>query len=99
MSKVFRRVLLAAALVATLPAAALAQDDAPQSLETLALQFVVQAEQIDRLHERIDNIRIGTLRDRIKALEVATDELRGQFAAAPLAFVSATLDHDQETCA
>jgi hypothetical protein len=60
----------------------------------VGFQLVVQAERIDRLHERIDDIRIGVLRDRIKALEAAVTELSDAFAAEPFAVVAATERHE-----
>ena len=77
------RVLLTAALALTLPAAAVGQDEEPPpfDLAALAASFAVQQEQIDRLHERLDSIRIGTIRDRIKALEAAVPVLRDQAAS------------------
>jgi hypothetical protein len=83
-------ILLALVLTLPVPGSVLAQDDelAPRSLQALALQFEVQQEQIDRLHQRIDNIRISTVRERIKALESAVAALGGQFAATPFSVVS-----------
>lgn len=93
---VLTRSLLVVALALPLPAAATAQEDdpAPVSLEELGLQLTVQAEQIYRLHERIDDIRIGVLRDRIKTLETSVTELSGAFAAAPFMVAAATEDHE-----
>lgn len=87
---ILTRTLLVLALVVSVPGTVLAQDDdlAPRSLEALALQFEVQQEQIDRLHQRIDNIRISTVRERIKALESAVAALGGRFAALPFSVVS-----------
>ena len=95
------RTLLVLALVVSVPGSVLAQDDdlAPRSLQALALQFEVQQEQIDRLHQRIDDIRISTVRDRIKALESAVAALGGQFAALPFSVVSSQdSPHDRRTC-
>lgn len=85
------RALLGAALALPLPGVALAQDDEPAGLETIALRLVAQQEQVERLHERIDDVRVGTLRDRIKALEAAVEAL----ASGPLAVVSAALDDEE----
>ena len=45
-------------------------------VSTLARLFENQQAQIDRLDERVDSIRIGTLRDRIKTLENQVKSLR-----------------------
>lgn len=92
---ILARALLVAALASPLPAATVAQDEdlAPASLEGLALGLIVQAEQIHRLHERIDNVRIGVLRERVKNLEAAVSELSNAFAAEPFAVVAATENH------
>jgi len=84
------RIALGAALALALPGTVAAQDDdlTPRSINALALQFEVQQEQIDRLDDRLDNIRVGTLRDRLKALESAVAGLGGQFATTPTAFLT-----------
>ena len=86
---VLLRALLATALVSSLSGTAMAQDDdlAPASLDALAFRFLAQQEQIDRLHQRLDDVRIGTIRERIKALENAVDGLSGAFAAATFSLV------------
>jgi heat shock protein HslJ len=56
---------------------ALTQSD----LNAIAAQFAAQEAQIARVGERIDNIRVGTLRDRIKRLEASVKALQGQVAA------------------
>lgn len=48
----------------------------PSDLATIAAQFDEQAAQLDRLDERLDNVGIGTLRDRIKQLESQVQQLR-----------------------
>lgn len=83
------RALLTTALVISVSGTAIAQDDdlAPASLDTLALRFQVQQEQIYRLHQRLDSVRIGTIRERIRALENAVDGLSGAFAASTFSLV------------
>lgn len=51
-------------------------------VEDQAAQMADQQDRIDRLGERVDNIRVGTLRDRIKELEAAVATLQAQAAAA-----------------
>jgi hypothetical protein len=53
----------------------------PSDIAAMEMQFEGQQAQLDRLSERIDNARIGTLRDRIKTLEAETEQLRSQIAA------------------
>ena len=95
-NRVLARALLVAALALPLPATAAAQDDdlAPASLDGLAVQLIGQSEQIHRLHERVDDIRIGVLRERIKTLENAVSELAGAFATEPFAVVAGTEEHE-----
>ena len=83
------RALLATALVVSMPGTAIAQDDdlAPASLDALAPRFLAQQEQIYRLHQRLDSVRIGTIRERIRALENAVDGLSGALAAATFSLV------------
>jgi heat shock protein HslJ len=41
-----------------------------------------QQAELDRAHQRLDNMRVGTLRDRIKTLEAAVQTLKAQAASA-----------------
>lgn len=50
----------------------------PSDLAALSEGFDAQGARIDSLEERLGNIRIGTLRDRIKELEGQVSELRRQ---------------------
>ena len=86
---VLLRALMATALVISVPGTTIAQDDdpAPTSLDALAPRFLAQQEQIERLHQRLDSVRIGTIRERIKALENAVDGLSGAFAASTFSLV------------
>ena len=52
----------------------------PSDVAAIELQFMNQQAQLERLDERIDNIRIGTLRDRIKTLESLVATLQQQAA-------------------
>ncbi len=56
---------------------ALTQSD----LTAIAAQFAASEAEIARVGERIDNIRVGTLRDRIKQLEASVKALQAQIAA------------------
>lgn len=47
----------------------------PSDISSLTLLLEDQQAQIDRLGERLDSVRIGTLRDRVKALEDAVQRL------------------------
>ena len=53
----------------------------PSDVSALQLVFADQQAQLDRLDERLDSIRIGTLRDRIKALEGEVETLRAAAAS------------------
>lgn len=74
------RMIIVVALACAVPAAAVAQDEGgePDRLGGLALRFEGAENQIERLHERIDDLRVGTLRDRIKALEAALPALQAR---------------------
>lgn len=52
----------------------------PNDIAALVATFEGQQAELDRLRERLDNTRVGTLRDRIKALEAETKQLQSQVA-------------------
>lgn len=86
---VLARAALAVVLMLTLAGAAFAQDDAPEErLHAMAVLLLEQQAQVDGLHQRIDNVRVGTVRDRIKALERAVAALSDAFATSSFTFVT-----------
>ncbi len=56
-------------------------DLTPSDLAAIRLAFTGQQAQIDRLDERLDSVRIGLLRERIRDLESAVKRLRSQAAS------------------
>ncbi|MFV2063429.1 MAG: META domain-containing protein [Chloroflexota bacterium] len=50
-------------------------------IAAIAAQFEAQAAALDRLEQRVGNIRLGTLRDRIKQLEGQVKQLRASRAS------------------
>ncbi len=61
----------------------------PSDISSLTLLLEDQQAQIDRLGERLDSVRIGTLRDRVKALEDAVQQLTAAAARAGSTFSAA----------
>lgn len=53
----------------------------PSDVAAIELQLRDQQAQLERVNERIDNIRVGTLRDRIKTLENQVATLTKQIAS------------------
>ena len=87
---VLARLLLITTLALGIAGPASTQDDpGPEGLDAVAVALVVQQERIERVHERIDAIRIGSLRDRIRTLERAVAELADAFAAVRFTIVAA----------
>lgn len=68
----------------------------PSDLAAIAAQFDAQQAQIERAGERIDNIRIGALRDRLKELETTVAGLRSQVADQSSASSSASAFNARE---
>jgi len=61
----------------------------PSDISSLNQLLEDQQAQLDRLAERLDSVRIGTLRDRVRALEDAVRQLTAEAANAGSAFTAA----------
>ena len=77
----------------------------PSDVAALATMLEAQRAAIDRLDERVDNIRISTLRDRIKELEGSVASLQGgqssggsTFTAAESVLLKAIPQEVEKTC-
>ncbi len=58
-------------------------------IDALATQLAQQQAAIERLGERVDNVRVGTLRERIRSLESTVKKLRARGTAASPTFSTA----------